>query len=176
MSIVKFRAQPLSRRAIRKYAKKLRSSLGLEHQKYIDIVYLAEVVFPAIFARYHYGFEVMSVNEMGANHGLTNPDTGKVMIREDIYNRACQGKGRDRLTIAHELGHFLLHDGVTIGLARAGENEKIPTYCDPEWQATVFAAEFLMDSDLIRNMSPEQISRECGVSFSAARFQWDKLR
>ena len=113
---------------------------------------------------------------MGNNHGLTNPDTGKVMIREDVYDRACRGKGRDRMTIAHELGHFLMHDGIVLGLARANEREKVPPYQDPEWQATAFAAEFLMDSDIIKNMSPDEIEKECGVSYEAACYQRGKIK
>lgn len=156
-------------------AKEMRNRLGLKDRKHVDIVWLAEVIFPRFFSQYNYSFEVLPVEEMGTNHGLTNPDTGKVMIREDVYDRACQGKGRDRLTIAHELGHFLMHDGMTFGLARASKDEDIPPYCDPEWQATAFAAEFLMDSDIIRNMSPEEIAKECGVSLEAARYQKGKI-
>ena len=111
---------------------------------------------------------------MGNNHGLTDPRTGKIFIREDVYEGACHGIGRDRMTLAHELGHFLLHDGIALGLARVGNDEHVPTYCDPEWQASAFAAEFLMDHDIIRLMTPEEVAEKCGVSLQAARFQKSK--
>lgn len=46
---------------------------------------------------------------MGAKHGETIPSENRIRIREDVYERACNGYGRDRLTMAHELGHLLLH-------------------------------------------------------------------
>lgn len=165
-----YRAQPLGRKDIRAYAKRIRRILHKTNEEYFDIIRVAEIFFPAIFGD-RYSFEILSREEMGNNHGLTNPETGRVMIREDIYEGACRGEGRDRLTIAHELGHFLLHNGITLGLARVVENEKVPTYCNPEWQATAFAGELLMDSDIIRDMTVPEISKKCGVSIDAASFQ-----
>lgn len=170
MTEYNYRAQPLARKDIRAYAKKLRKLLRMSDVVYFDIVRVAEVFFPMMFGD-KYSFEILPREEMGHNHGLTNPETGKIMIREDIYDGACKGEGRDRLTIAHELGHFLLHNGITLGLARVGENEKVPTYCNPEWQATAFAGELLMDADLIRDMSVSEVAIRCGVSMDAASYQ-----
>lgn len=174
MSEGHYKAQPLSRVDIRHYAKKLRSNLQLEKVEFIDVIRLAEYVFPVIFKKYGFSFEIMPQEVMGSNHGLTNPQLGQVFIREDVYDGACTGVGRDRLTITHELGHFLLHDGVTLGLARTMDDESIPTYCDPEWQATAFAAEFLMDHDVISHLTVDEIVDRCGVSFDAARYQKQK--
>lgn len=172
----KCKVQAMSRLAIRHYAQNLRKRLGLENTMRVDILYLAENIFPILFQKYGYNFMVLSKEEMGRNHGLTNPKSGQVMIREDIYEGACKGVGRDRMTIAHELGHFLLHDGITLGLARVDPAENIPCYCDPEWQAKAFAGEFLMSADLISHMSPEEIARECGVSVQAAECQKRTLK
>lgn len=171
MSEERYRANPVSRMDIRNYAKALRKGLHLEAAEYVDIVRLMEYVFPEAFKRYNFSFEVLTKEELGRNHGLTDPRSGKIFIREDVYEGACRGNGRDRLTIAHELGHFLLHDGITLGLARVGVDESIPTYCDPEWQASAFAGEFLMDHDIIKSMSPEEVANRCGVSYQAACFQ-----
>ena len=167
-------AQAVSRKDIRNYAKDLRKCLRLENKEYIDIVWLMENVFPTLFKRYNFSVEYLPKEAMGSNHGLSDPRSGKIFIREDVYEGACRGVGRDRLTFAHELGHFLLHNGVTIGLARAGEKEEIPIYCDPEWQATVFAAEFLMDHDLIQKMTVNEVAQRCGVSMQAAQIQKEK--
>lgn len=176
MTKSRYKAEPLSRKQIRMYAKSIRATLGLTDCTRIDIVRLAEIVFPELFAKDGFSFEILTREEMGSDHGLTDPSTGRVMIREDVYDQACQGMGRDRLTIAHELGHFLLHDGVTLGLARAGENENIPPYRDPEWQASAFAGEFLMDADIIRNMTVPEIAEQCGVSTEAAAYQKSKIK
>lgn len=170
-----YKAQGMSRADIRQLAAEYRKRLGLTNVAYVDIVALLELVFPRLFAKYGFTYSYETQEEMGNNHGLTDPKTGRIMIREDVYERACQGKGRDRMTIAHELAHFLLHDGVTIGLARIGEGESLPTYCDPEWQATCFAAEFLMGAEVIKDMTPEQIAEKCGVSLTAAKYQKGKI-
>lgn len=174
MTDARYRANPVSRQDIRNYSKALRCNLHLEDTEYIDIIRLMEYVFPEAFKKYNFSFDILSKEELGKNHGLTNPKSGKIFIREDIYKGACHGVGRDRLTVAHELGHFLFHDGITLGLARARSDEHIPAYCDPEWQATAFAGEFLMDHDVIKNMTPEEVMRRCGVSYQAAIIQKGK--
>lgn len=171
MNQVRYRAEPMSREMIRERATMLRSSLGLQDAEWIDIVRIAEYIFPIAFEQFGFSFQIKDQDAMGCNHGLTNPSTGEVMIRCDVYERACRGSGRDRLTIAHELGHFLLHDGVTMGLARAGKNEYVKTYCDPEWQATAFAAELLMGYAVIKNMDENEVVKRCGVSRDAAHYQ-----
>jgi len=77
---------------------------------------------------------------MGAKHGETIPSENRIRIREDVYERACNGYGRDRLTMAHELGHLLLHRVEMITLAR--EDGDIPPYKDPEWQAKDIASHY----------------------------------
>ena len=170
----RYRANPVSRQDIRNYSKSLRRNLHLENAEYVDIIRLMEYVFPELFKKYSFSFEILSKEELGKNHGLTNLKSGKIFIREDVYKGACHGAGRDRLTVAHELGHFLLHDGITLGLARVRSDEHIPVYCDPEWQATAFAGEFLMDHDVIKSMTPEEVMHRCGVSYQAAITQKEK--
>ena len=72
-------------------------------------------------------------------------------------------------TIAHEIGHLVLHDGESMIFART--NERFPAYKSAEWQANYFAAELLMGSHLIINMSIYEISNKCSVSLKAAQIQ-----
>lgn len=173
MTVPHFRAEPLSRREIREQAHAFRHKLGLDNEKYIDVLFLVENVLPAIFP----GFcvEVLPASQMGNCHGLTPINANKIQIREDVYEGAYFGRGRDRFTIMHEVWHYLTLYNHAVGFARCAPGEEIPTYCDPEWQANVFAGEFLMDSNIIRNMSVEQIAEECGVSYQAARIQKSKI-
>lgn len=174
MSDIHYRVGPTSRRAIRSYAKAFRKLLHLENDAYIDIIWLMENVLPEVLKKYNFSMEVLPKEEMGKNHGLTDTRTGKIYIREDVYDGACRNNGRDRLTLAHEVGHFLLHAGITPGLARTAPGEKVPCYCDPEWQATAFAGEFLMDHDVIRNMTIAEVVQRCCVSYQAASIQKSK--
>ena len=106
---------------------------------------------------------------MGAKHGETIPSENRIRIREDVYERACYGHGRDRLTMAHELGHLLLHRVETITFAR--EDGDIPPYKDPEWQANAFAGELLAPYEYIKDMSIIDIASHYGITEKAASIQ-----
>lgn len=106
---------------------------------------------------------------MGTKHGETIPSENRIRIREDVYERACNGYGRDRLTMAHELGHLLLHRAETITFAR--EDGDIPPYKDPEWQANTFAGELLAPYEYIKDMSVIDIARYYGITEKAASIQ-----
>ena len=164
----RYMAQPLSRGDIRKMAWKLRRQFHLADKLYFPIVHFVEIVLPQIYDDFL--FRVLPVEELGSLHGRTFPDEKIMEIREDVYNGASSGSGRDRLTIAHELGHFCMHPEQSISFARG----TIKTYCDPEWQASAFAGELLIPMYRVGNMDPYEISNECGVSFDAACYQLSK--
>ena len=96
---------PLSIYQIRKFCKRLKTLLNIPFDDYVEIV----KIFEHTLTRVGVEFEIATIDEMGTKHGETIPQENKVRIREDVYERACVGYGRDRLTIAHELGHLLLH-------------------------------------------------------------------
>lgn len=104
-------------------------------------------------------------------HAYTDPQTNQIVIRDDIYERARHGEGRDRFTIAHEIGHYILHNTNMITLTRVYPNENVKPYEDVEWQADAFAGELLCPSCAIRNMDILDISRIYGVSVKAATAQ-----
>ena len=113
-------------------------------------------------------FEVAGREEFAPNeHGATIPSEKVIKIREDIYVGASNGRGRDRMTVAHELGHFLLHEESVVLCQIRG---KIPAYKDPEWQAKCFAGELLIPFPAIAGMSAEEIVAKYGVSKEAARY------
>lgn len=170
-------AKPLSRKDIRRMAKKFRKRLGIENVIYVDVLRILEIDMPNLFPNFDY--EILTEEQLGV-HGLTTPDENKIYIREDVYNGAARGEGRDRLTIMHEIFHFLFHRKQNIrlvqkGFAREDVNRPI-TYKDPEWQADAFAGEVLMDSDIIADMNIFEISQKCGVSLAAARTQKSKQK
>ena len=56
--------------------------------------------------------ELLSVSKnigMFIGWGCRDATENCIKIREDVYERAIKGYGRDRFTLAHELGHFLMH-------------------------------------------------------------------
>ena len=91
-------------------------------------------------------------------------------IREDVYERATMGVPRDIFTIAHEIGHALLHDDIEeIALARNDEN--IKAYENPEWQANTFAGELIAPSDTVKGLSVEEIASIYNCSLQVAEIQ-----
>lgn len=167
------KAEGVSRRDLKELAKTFRRKLGIENELYVDILMIVENVFPRIYGE-EYQFTVVEKEEMGEDHGLTTPEAMTIQIRSDVYEGARKRYGRDRLTVAHELGHFLLHNGLQLKLARRRSEEKIPPYCDVEWQATAFAGELLMADYLIKGFSIKEVAEKCGVSYDAAKYQVQK--
>lgn len=156
--------EPMSRKGIREVAKEFRKIFGLENELNFPIVQFIEWVLPEIGLDYEY----VSVQEMGDAYGVTHTRKGIMKIREDVYERAIKGSPRDRFTLCHELGHFLMHAPDRVGFARGD----VPVYMDPEWQADVFAGELMAPYNLVKNMSASEISQKCGMSLQAAQVQY----
>ena len=163
----KVSVQPLSLKAIRKIARSFRTMFGLEDNLYFPIVQFIEWCLPELGMDY----EIVPVCEMKNAYGVTHTGKNVMRIREDTYIGAISGNPRDRFTLCHELGHFLLHTPERVSFARGEE----PAYMDSEWQANTFAAELMAPYELIRGMSVEEIMRECGMSFTAASIQYKKF-
>ena len=121
-------------------------------------------------------FEVVEADELEENeHAVTDIITKTIKIRSDVYEGACNGVGRDRMTIAHEFAHFITLCVCGFRLARSFGDVDIPPYRDPEWQAKCLAGELMIDSDFGKGMSSSEASEKCGVSFDAADFQLSKI-
>lgn len=166
-------AAPLSRMDIRRRARVIRKIAGEDNKLYFDIVKFLDVTLPKIDPEFNLVIE--DKESMGDCHGLTYPDKNEIHIREDVYNRALEGSGRDRLTMAHELFHVLQHEKSNISYARAGSNHPVEKYRDPEWQADAFGGELLVPAHLVKGLSVDEIVRECGVSYKAACYQISKM-
>lgn len=165
-------AEPLSRKAIRNTAELIRRIDGSENNLFFDIVKFLEVTLPSIDSNFN--FRVMPQEELGECHGITYPDRDEIQIRQDVYDRAVDGSGRDRLTMAHELGHLLFHEKQNISYARMGDSSEVVTFRNPEWQADAFGGELLIPHKLTQGLSVEEIMKSCKVSEKAALCQMSK--
>ena len=168
MSNIDYEAEPLSRANIRDYATNIRAAIGFDQTPYIPIGDLLEFVLPRVMPDFFW--DVWEKQQMGASHGLANRDTNSVILRNDVYVGACNGVGRDRFTVIHEIGHLLLHHKDRLSLRRAVGKPKV--YRDPEWQANCFAGEFLVSHKLVNQFhNVLEVSSAFGVSMDAARKQ-----
>lgn len=160
-------ALPMSRVKIRKIVKCLRKMLDLENELYFPIVRCVEYYFS--YASINTNLEIVPLEEMADTYGTTNTMNGVMRIREDVYDGACNNNPRDRFTLCHEFGHYILHQPENICFARG----KVPAYMEPEWQANTFAGELLAPYHLIGDMSIDDIARECVMSRQAAEIQYN---
>lgn len=96
------------------------------------------------------------------------PEERTMYIRDTVYRQMCGGGQRAVFTFGHELGHALLAHRRTYNR----QSGNVPIYCNSEWQANSFAAEFTMPLDQIQQLgldTPERIAAHFGVSGAAAR-------
>lgn len=170
-----YKAQPINRQQLRNLALQLRQIIGFENEPRFPVIFFLENVMPMLFSGFYY--DVVAKGELGTSkHGETDVVNKCIRIREDVYDGALSGCGRDRMTIAHEIAHYILLVVCGVKFARTFAGEAIPTYQDPEWQAKALAGELMCSANLISNMSPQQIAEKCGVSFDAAQYQLKKVR
>lgn len=168
MTMVK--AIPLSNAAICALAKQFRSMIGVNESSPIDICAVLEIAMPLLDSDFNYSIRHREDMAIDA-HAYTNQDENEIVILDEIYDRAVAGLGRDRMTIAHELGHYLLHNKQIGVLTRIYDNERVKTFEDPEWQATAFAGELLCPAEFTKGLSVDVIAEKYGVSLDAAKIQ-----
>ncbi|MGR7995076.1 ImmA/IrrE family metallo-endopeptidase [Xanthobacter sp. ZOL 2024] len=102
-----------------------------------------------------------------------------------FYNNAFKSKGRINFTLAHELGHYLLHRKAHPDGFHCSSNDVVrwdSRYGQIEHQANVFAANILMPLDDYRRQIPQhqrvdlEMISACAeryrVSLIAATLQW----
>lgn len=169
MAHITVEVPPLSRKQIREIAYSVRKVLRWD-EPYFPIVEVIEHLLPRLDE--NFVFIVETASEMGDEHGRTFPDENVIMIRDDVYEGACDGQGRDRMTMAHELGHLILHEGLP--LSRRVPRETIPAYRSSEWQANCFGGELLISAQHI-NQCADYLDAITlfGVTDEAAQTQWE---
>lgn len=158
-----------SRGEIQKMASRVRKLIDISPEKPFPIVQLLEVLGtpfeddepPALEV------EIVADEELQDNYAEYHPISNTMLIRESVYNGACNGNGRDRFTLAHELGHFVIHRNVDYTFARS--EEKVESYQDPEWQANTFASMLLIPRDQIAGHTIDEVAEKYQVSKTAAR-------
>ena len=116
-----------------------------------------------------------------------NPVANEIILDLQVYEDLCAGNPRARFTVAHEIGHGIMH-GEYLKEIHSGNRQAtvlnrgdIPHYRDPEKQANRFASEFLMPTPLVEAIiqqggTPSDIMRIFHVSFTAAEIKDTNVR
>ncbi|WP_419798853.1 MAG: ImmA/IrrE family metallo-endopeptidase [Terasakiella sp.] len=118
---------------------------------------------------------------------LSDDESGSIAVHApgnfDIYVSSITSGLRDRFTIAHEIGHYILHYIYARSQGDELENMYATRYGNTreEWEANWFAAAFLMPEDDFRerynrlNGSLASVAAELCVSEKAAKVRADVL-
>ncbi|MER8644571.1 MULTISPECIES: ImmA/IrrE family metallo-endopeptidase [unclassified Mesorhizobium] len=119
-----------------------------------DMVSVLENEMPRLFG--DFALVVKDDHLMDGAEGYTEFDPPCVVLSGTTYQSAANFEGRGRWTVAHELGHLVLHKSA-VPLDRAprrySQMKELPAYASAEWQANAFAAGFLMPETLIRDFT-----------------------
>lgn len=109
----------------------------------------------------------------------------EILLSRETYYGLKADKARARFTLAHELGHAILHGPLLKnGQGRVPrkfyKRTTLPAYLDPEWQANRFAGGFLMPNIVMgkcirEGWSLRKIARYFGVSLEAASIRRAKM-
>lgn len=173
MSGTDFRVPPRSWDNIAQVTETLRGQFGLTHEPNFPVMDFVERVLDHKLG--WLTFLVGDDDEMEGAEGLTPPDGSYIMIRDDVYAAAGKREGRARFTVAHELGHWILHTNVPF--ARVSADVRVKPYRLSEPQANQFAAELLMPRDFFTPAdSVEEVVRRHGVSHEAAEWRLKFLK
>lgn len=165
-------ANPMSRKNLRDLAYLIRCKISKDKDLYFPVIHFVEWFLP-LFDK-DFVLEILSKTEMGSCHGKSYPSKHKICLRHDVYERACDDIGRDRFTVAHEIGHYFIHKPCNVQYARMDTKQVTPKYMNPEWQANTFAAELLVPHNLIKGMNCSDIASSCAVSYQVAKIQKSK--
>ena len=157
-------------KTIKNYANEARKILGYEFKEYINMASLMEIFI------HNDMLIILEDNDerVQQKYAYTHPDKGKIYVRDSVYNNAFDGDPRARFTIAHEIGHLIMHKEQEIFARSTCNRHKI--YEDSEWQADVFAASFLINQIFVTDdMNAQEIANKFGVSLAAAE-SWMKYK
>lgn len=102
-------------------------------------------------------------------------DSDIIYIKSSIYDQACDDVPTERFTLAHELGHYILHGKNYISYSNKCNNKP---YEDPEAQANYFAGCVLAPWQMIIDSNcktVEDIQKLFCVSKQCATYRFEKI-
>lgn len=156
--------QPRTRKEVEALAGEARAALNLSSGGRVSMLPILEDVLFEVLD--DYDFRIVEDKAMRSMEGLTDDRQPIIYLRNSVYNALERGDGRARMTAAHEFGHLLMHCGMPT--FRAFSEQYEPLY-DPERQANIFAAAFLMPKDaFLKCVTVREAMKTFGVSQDAA--------
>jgi hypothetical protein len=130
-------------------------------------------------------YDVVSDDLLKDKDAKTELIDGVIMItaKQSVESQAAWGDGRARMTLAHEIGHAVMHavdgsiDHRATGASGTTTISKLNASESAEHQAKVFASAFLIDDARAAELTtPLEIATEFLVSLSAAEICFERLQ
>lgn len=173
-------ATPLKISDIRNIAQFTREKLfEVSADNYINMVQILDTLTFKL-SRYEFNYVVLPDDDPTferMEEAKTDLTTGVIyfkesVIREAIHKRYC----RANFTIAHEIGHFVLHRVLNfINFSRMLSPVQPRVFENPEWQADTFASELLMPYEQCLSFTPKELRRKYHVTKLAATTRYNKI-
>jgi Zn-dependent peptidase ImmA (M78 family) len=168
---------------LRKLASALRSYFGTANSSRVDILVCLRTGFIwTIRGIKRLIYEICPDDKMGADDAQTeyHGDAITIRVKSSVHAAAAAGMGRARFTLAHELGHAVLHDGMTrarhTGTVGSQTRKWEKAYEAPERQANIFAISFLVNDPVAETLSSAmEISDRFGISLEAATYYFNSI-
>jgi hypothetical protein len=169
---------------VRRIAERTKAEFGISRRWPVNILACLESgSVLTLYGRKKLVFVVADDSQLEDAYAKTEFSKGVITItcRRSVRDRAMMGVGRDRMTLAHELAHAVLHHSVPlfrlVGAAGATDLAQDGAHTSAEHQAKVFAAAFLIhDEDAAKMADAREISEQFGVSLLAAQICFDRLK
>jgi Zn-dependent peptidase ImmA (M78 family) len=172
-----FKVDPRSAKEIEALTLAWRYALGVQNDWAPNMLRLLEIELSRLPKLSQFALITRSDLEIGDAEAYTQFNPPHIVIRNSVYQLARKRDGRSRMTLAHELGHLVMHPGASkLRSDFPPTANKLKPYESAEWQANKFASLFLMPIHVIRELtSPSQISESCQVSLQAAQIRFSEL-
>ena len=161
-----------SERDIERLATMVRRELGVAPGARIAMQPVLEMALDEIYPGAYYTIEWDG--DMNGAEARTDHFEPRISLSASTYAGLQNADPRPRMTVAHELGHLLMHTRQPVYHYSSRIRDR---HVDPEWQADYFAAALLMPADAFRKMKTvKQAKKAFGVSRSAALMRARVLR
>jgi hypothetical protein len=154
-----------------------RDRLGAPNDWAPNMLRLLEIELPKLPKLGQFSLVSRADSEMADAEAYTEFNPPHIVVRNSVYKLARRRDGRSRMTLAHELGHLVMHPGVAkLRTDFARPSAQINFFESAEWQANKFASLFLMPLHIVREFtSPGQIAESCHVSYQAAQIRYNEI-
>jgi hypothetical protein len=167
---------------VRRHAQNSKVDYRVDHIYPVNILrVLRSGSVQTLYGRKKLILKIVEDDELGTVDAKTDfsADTVTITCKRCVEERATVGVGRDRMTLAHELGHAVMHSGAAAfrhtGAAGATSISAVDPYESAEHQAKVFASAFLIHDREAPGMTANEISVHFGVSLEAAEICFKRL-